>query len=99
MGKAVRSRPGRGRSRARVGLRDPGLMRRRTVLREGQPKQAKRCLPRHAIALEQHGTEQSLRLRLAFSCRQPQPLRRLAWVSPGAVTVEIKPAEIVLSIG
>ncbi len=63
--------------RGSVRVGNPALVRPGAVLGDDQPEQAKRSLPRHVLALEQHGAEQGLRPMLALVGGEPQPARRL----------------------
>src|SRR6266849_9294844 len=80
-----------------VAFLDPDFVRRRAVPRQGQPHQPAGSLTRQLVAVEQHLTEQGLRLMLALLGGKAEPARAIAEIIPRrAGTPEIEPGQIVL---
>src|SRR6266403_3754761 len=83
-----------------VAFLDPGLVRSRAVARQGQPHQPAGGLPRQLVAVEQHLTEQGLRLMLSLLGGKAEPACAITEVIPRrAGAPEIKPGQIVLRVG
>src|SRR6266481_7859859 len=86
--------------RLAVALLDPGLVRRGAIARQRQPHQPAGGLTRQLLAVEQHLTEQGLRLMLALLGGKTEPACAIAEIIPRrADALEIEPGQIVLRIG
>src|ERR1700721_3019447 len=83
-----------------VAFLDPGFVRSSIRERQGQPHQATSGLTRQLVAVEQHLTEQGLRLMLALLGGKAEPARAITEIIPRRPdAMQIKPGQTVFGAG